>query len=96
MPRFSVQYLASPQWAAKKAEVYASRPSCCECCGTFGCGPLEVHHLTYERLGHELMSDLQILCADCHPAADAERRSSRRSGGMRTLAAAEAARWRRF
>jgi 5-methylcytosine-specific restriction endonuclease McrA len=34
---------------------------------------LEVHHLTYERLGHEDPSDLQVLCPPCHITADAER-----------------------
>ena len=27
---------------------------------------LDVHHTTYERLGHEWDSDLQVLCRDCH------------------------------
>lgn len=27
---------------------------------------LDVHHLTYERLWHERMSDLQVLCRSCH------------------------------
>src|SRR5207253_1892600 len=28
---------------------------------------LQVHHLTYERLGHERMSDFKILCKRHHP-----------------------------
>lgn len=27
---------------------------------------LDVHHLTYERFGKELLADLQILCRKCH------------------------------
>lgn len=27
---------------------------------------LDVHHLTYERLGAELPDDLLVLCRDCH------------------------------
>jgi hypothetical protein len=27
---------------------------------------LNVHHLTYKRLGHERMEDLQVLCRSCH------------------------------
>jgi 5-methylcytosine-specific restriction endonuclease McrA len=30
---------------------------------------LHLHHLTYERVGHEALSDLQGLCARCHRAA---------------------------
>jgi len=37
---------------------------------------LEVHHLTYERFGHELDSDLQALCHPCHKEADAERKKA--------------------
>lgn len=37
-------------------------------------GALDVHHLTYERLGNERPSDLQVLCrSKCHPIADAQR-----------------------
>ena len=35
--------------------------------------PLEVHHLTYERLGCERDEDLLVLCPPCHRAADKER-----------------------
>ena len=33
----------------------------------------QVHHLTYERLGEELDSDLQALCKPCHNLAEAEK-----------------------
>lgn len=35
---------------------------------------LEVHHLTYERFGRELLTDLQGLCEPCHKKADEERK----------------------
>jgi len=35
---------------------------------------LEVHHLTYERFGRELLTDLQGLCKPCHDIADEERK----------------------
>lgn len=35
---------------------------------------LEVHHLTYERFGRELLTDLQALCKPCHDIADEERK----------------------
>jgi len=34
-------------------------------CGCGGKG-LEVHHLSYRRLGNELLSDLIVLCVGCH------------------------------
>lgn len=27
---------------------------------------LTVHHVTYKRLGHERLSDLQVICFGCH------------------------------
>ena len=43
----------------------------------FECGRtdrLSVHHVTYERLGHEEPSDLMVLCPNCHTEADEHRR----------------------
>ncbi len=45
----------------------ASGHRCRTCYATGGDGaPLEVHHRTYERLGHELVGDLTALCPGCH------------------------------
>jgi hypothetical protein len=39
----------------------------CEDCGrNFFPQFLSVHHLTYERLGHEMLTDLKVLCLACH------------------------------
>jgi phage terminase large subunit GpA-like protein len=54
----------------------------CERCGE-RTRRLEVHHLTYERFGRELLMDLQALCEPCHKIADAERkRWTRRRYGV--------------
>ena len=45
--------------------------TCQGCNQIFPAEQLEVHHLTYERLGHENPSDLRVLCREnCHPIAD--------------------------
>lgn len=36
----------------------------CEKCGSGS--RLQYHHITYERLGRERLSDLQIICNHCH------------------------------
>lgn len=36
--------------------------------------PLQVHHLTYARLGKEKLSDLRVTCESCHKKADEVRR----------------------
>ncbi len=39
----------------------------CERCGDrHNVWQLEFHHKTYERLGHELLEDLEMLCPECH------------------------------
>jgi len=44
----------------------------CQRCG-FGSTNLEVHHLNYDRFGKERMTDLIVLCKQCHEKADRER-----------------------
>jgi hypothetical protein len=59
------KYLESPHWKAFRARVLCNRPQRCEQCAVVG-EPLELHHLTYERLGAELETDVQLLCRICH------------------------------
>lgn len=39
---------------------------CEDCGGLFYHYEINVHHLTYERLGHERESDTVVLCETCH------------------------------
>lgn len=61
------QYLETPEWQARAAEVKLLRGNRCEVCGSRN--DLHAHHLTYERRGHEAPEDLQVLCKDCHAKA---------------------------
>lgn len=61
------EYMKSPEWAIKRIEAFQHHGKCCSMCGTER--SLEVHHLTYARMGNELMSDLQILCKTHHQQA---------------------------
>lgn len=78
-------YLESEAWRERKQALFNARGRRCERCGVRAgqrydnLKPiiLHVHHLTYIRLGHELDSDLQILCGPCHREADKERRRIR-------------------
>lgn len=70
------KYLYSPAWQQLKRKVFdranktAERPNrfgTCEECGYQPYKPcLQVHHLTYERVGHERLEDLKLLCPRCH------------------------------
>jgi hypothetical protein len=57
------QYLNSTHWQKIKTTVYKKRRKCQICGKSFN---LNIHHITYERLGKELLSDLVVLCQSCH------------------------------
>lgn len=58
-------YLRSPAWQAKRQAVFNHYGKRCFACKTYR-GPIQVHHLTYVRLGHEHITDLRPLCQKCH------------------------------
>ncbi len=58
------KYLASREWAKKKWAVRKRAGGNCERCHK---NPIAAtHHLTYERVGKELLEDLQGVCSECH------------------------------
>lgn len=57
-------YMQSPEW--RKVRDRALEFWKCRCCICFGLDQVEVHHRTYERLGHEWLSDVVCLCKPCH------------------------------
>lgn len=57
-------YLDSPAWAEKRTEALALAENLCAECGR-DCD-LQVHHMTYARVGDEEQCDLQVLCERCH------------------------------
>ena len=66
-PRLSAEYeayLRSPEWRAKRLPVLQRAAGVCECCEHYV--PTDVHHLTYERIGNELNTDLMAVCSFCH------------------------------
>lgn len=68
------QYMQSDQWRKLREICITSADGRCERCGASENDvQIEVHHLTYERLGREDPDDLQVLCVTCHIVADAER-----------------------
>lgn len=68
--------MQSDEWRLLREAIIEAVGGFCERC--YAAEPdvrLEVHHLTYERLGHEDPEDLQVVCPPCHVVADAERES---------------------
>ena len=65
---FYKKYIVSPQWKKKRKQVLERATYKCEKCNaTEG---LEVHHLTYDRLGQEELYDLLVVCKKCHEGED--------------------------
>lgn len=60
------KYLKSVQWNFIRSLVLARDNHKCAVCGATH--NLQVHHITYERLGNEQGSDLATLCATHHQA----------------------------
>ena len=75
------KYLHTEAWRNKKKQVIersrkkipeylicSAKFGVCEKCGFIAYRPyqLELHHLTYERLGNESLEDLILLCRRCH------------------------------
>lgn len=57
-------YMASKQWASRRDAYY--RAHACRCSACASIDKIHLHHLTYERMGRELDSDLTPLCEGCH------------------------------
>lgn len=56
-------YLKSKAWQNIR-NIMIAKYKLCQVCG--GTDVLQCHHLTYERLGRERLSDLKLLCKECH------------------------------
>lgn len=63
-------YLHSPHWQIvrwlKKIHFRLTHHGALYCEKCMRDNRLQVHHVTYSHLGHEHMSDLQIVCFQCH------------------------------
>lgn len=58
------KYLSSTSWSQLKAKRLEIAGYKCEFCGARN--HLQLHHITYARLGKEKLSDLAILCSTHH------------------------------
>lgn len=61
-------YLESPEWRAIRGLAIERAGRRCADCGLKdeSTHNLDAHHLTYARLGHELLADLVVVCRRCH------------------------------
>jgi 5-methylcytosine-specific restriction endonuclease McrA len=84
------KYLESEHWQGMRRQALAAQLQehdhnfCVQCAAKTA--QLHVHHLTYERLGKELLSDLTIICKPCHNKVhlrDAQGRTRNYAPGFR-------------
>ncbi len=59
-------YLQTPEWQAIRVKVLRRDRGICQGCGE--AGATQVHHLTYDRVGREMLFDLVSVCRPCHLA----------------------------
>lgn len=67
--QFYKTYMRSDAWRLKERERMQIDGFCCVMCGrpAARCKTLQVHHITYKRLGNEnALTDLVTLCGSCH------------------------------
>lgn len=57
-------YLRTPEWWLIRDKVMRRARGICEGCGE--ARATQVHHLTYQRVGKEMMFDLVAVCDECH------------------------------
>lgn len=57
-------HLKSPEWRLLKSEIIKERGAFCQLC--MKKDSLELHHMSYKRLGNEDKRDLLLVCRSCH------------------------------
>lgn len=75
------RYLRTQHWQQIRAKVLQRANGRCERCGyePWRPGTLQVHHLSYDRLGAESLEDLVAICPRCHMKIHAVDAKSKRN-----------------
>jgi hypothetical protein len=63
-------HMVSAAWSMLRARVLSRAGGICEGCGVRKA--TQAHHLTYARLGREMLFDLVAVCSQCHEAIHAK------------------------
>lgn len=58
------EYLKSSHWRTMRRKALENAEHSCQLCNSDS--ELNVHHRTYDRIGHERLTDVIVLCRDCH------------------------------
>lgn len=66
------RYLLSSDWQMRREAVMQRAGGFCEGCRAHTA--TQVHHLTYDHVGYELLWELVAVCSDCHKRVHSQRR----------------------
>lgn len=58
------KYLSGEAWSEKRKKVFSRSKNLCE--GCLQGSATEVHHITYDHIGDELLFELVAVCDECH------------------------------
>jgi 5-methylcytosine-specific restriction endonuclease McrA len=61
-----LNYMKSKKWRNLRIRVAKRDRFICQRCHRYTPKGFNIHHLSYERLGNERLSDLILLCPKCH------------------------------
>lgn len=70
-------YIQSNAWKVFRASVIAAADERCQRCGDYA-DRLEIHHLHYDTIGQENLSDVLVVCPPCHAVVDPQRTKGKR------------------
>lgn len=65
-------YIQSPEWERVRKRILKRARGKCEKCQKRP--PIQVHHLTYDRLGNERDEDLLAVCGPCHQSCHPDKK----------------------
>ena len=80
-------YIKSKEWKLVRQRYFKSNmPQVCFACNTKKETGFHLHHKTYKRLGKEKLTDLVLLCKECHQSChDLQRKSGLNLWGATNL-----------
>lgn len=73
-----IAYLKSEKWKRKRLAKGFKQNFTCERCGTYCRDGFEIHHKTYIHVFKEPLSDLMLLCPNCHRIIEVQKRRERK------------------
>lgn len=69
------KYLKTNHWKSLRKTIAERDKYTCQLCKGIFKSKFNIHHLTYKRIGHELLTDLIFYCEICHSIAHGSKKA---------------------